>query len=284
LTAQSGRKGSAVIGLMTVTVEEAAIVDRVFALSRIPGTAYTSSRPLTDSCLINIVHRRSQHQTNTVSVQTAGDIIEDFRPQYLIVVGTAGGRSQQDGLRLGDVVVADYLDYSGYWKYAAGRVLERKLPHDHPSGHLLESYVEALRADPTLWTTKITSERPEVGLPTLFVGGIVSGNTLLGDPDNDEQKRILEHFEKAYAFEMEGYGLSSAVYKARSEVHYNPQYLIVRGISDLVDTDAAQNGEARKKWTDYAVNAAAAFTSALVADFLRVNGYPTQEANPGGAS
>ena len=266
------------IGLMTVTVEEAAIVNRVFALTRIQGTAYTSSKALAPGSLINIVHRRAQHQTNTVSAQTAGGVIEDFRPQYLIVIGTAGGRSKQDGLSLGDVVVADYLDYSRIWKYTAGQVLARKLPHDHPSGHLLESYVEPLRADPKLWTTKIVAERPEAGQPTFFVGGIVSGNSLLGDPDNEEQKRILEHFDKAYAFEMEGYGLSSAVYKARSDVHYNPQYLIVRGISDLVDTDAAQNNDARKKWTDYAVNAAAAFVAVLVSDFFGVNGYPKQEA------
>lgn len=268
---------------MTVTTEEAEIVDRVFALTRIPGTPYTSSDvPPVD--FTKIVHRRSQHQTNIVSAQTAGDIIEDFRPQYLIVIGTAGGRSEQDSLGLGDVVVADYLDYSGYWKFTAGQVLERKLPHDHPSGHLLESYVEPLRTDPARWTAKIESERPQEGQPTLFVGGVVSGNTLLGDPDNEEQKRVLQHFDKAYAFEMEGYGLSSAIYKARKEVHYNPQYLIVRGISDLVDTDAAENNQTRKKWTKYAVDAAAAFTAVLVADFLRVNGYLPPEADTGGAS
>src|SRR5665213_583036 len=43
LAAQPGKKGSAVFGLMTVTIEEAAIVNSVFSLSNIPGTAYTST-------------------------------------------------------------------------------------------------------------------------------------------------------------------------------------------------------------------------------------------------
>jgi nucleoside phosphorylase len=249
---------------MTVTVEEAEIVNRVFKLANPrPGS-----------------HRRTPHQTNLVSLQTAGDIIEDFRPEYLMLIGTAGGHSGHDHIALGDVVIADYLDYSGYWKYSDGAILERKLPHDHPSGHLLENYVEGLRVSPDRWINQIDVERPEEGSPKLYVGGIVSGNTLLGDPGNGEQKRILDHFDKAYAFEMEGYGLSSAVYKARADVHYNPQYLIVRGISDLVDRDPADNNATRHRWTTYAVCAAATCASALINDFLAVNGHIPNNAKP----
>ncbi|HXE65045.1 MAG TPA: hypothetical protein VN519_15990, partial [Bryobacteraceae bacterium] len=110
-------------------------------------------------------------------MQTAGEIIEDFRPQYLMLVGTAGGHSERDGVALGDVVVANYLDYSGYWKYKEGVVLERKLPHDHPSGHLLENYVEPLLMEPRRWIDRISTPRPGgIGRPKLMVGGVVSGN------------------------------------------------------------------------------------------------------------
>lgn len=266
---------------MTVTVEEAETVNRVFGLTdRIPGTGYSvSARTKADGPYL-IVHRRAPHQTNVTSLQTAGDIIEDFRPEYLVLIGTAGGHSGRDKIGLGDVVVANYLDYSGYWKYSDGVALERKLPHDHPSGHLLENYVEALRMNPDPWIKRIDADRPEAGSPKLFVGGIVSGNTLLGDPGNEEQKRILDHFDKAYAFEMEGYGLSSAVYKARADVNYNPQYLIVRGISDFVDREADDNNATRKRWTSYAVAAAANCALLLINEFLFVNGHTPGNAQP----
>jgi nucleoside phosphorylase len=223
------------------------------------------------------------HQTNLTSVQTAGDLIEDFRPQFLVLIGTAGGHSGRDGLSLGDVVVADYMDYSGYWKYKEGAILERRLPHDHPSGHMVDNYVEPLRAKPTRWIERIQTPRPGDGSPKLIVGGVVSGNILLGDPRNEEQQRILDHFDKAYAFEMEGYGVSSAVFKARRSVHYNPQYLVVRGISDLVDQDPEANQATRQAWTPYAVSAAAAFASVLIDDFFSVNGDQHEPAGAGGA-
>jgi nucleoside phosphorylase len=284
LATQGGRRGRAIVGLITVTVEEAEIVKRIFRLNvQLPGTAYAVSRPAEANKPFLVVHRRTPHQTNVVSLQTAGDVIEDFRPEYLVLIGTAGGHSGRDSLTLGDVVIANYLDYSGYWKYAADAILERKIPHDHPSGHLLENYVEALRVEPGRWIQCIDVTRPDEGSPKLLVGGMVSGNTLLGDPENKEQKRILDHFEKAYAFEMEGFGVSSAVYKARASVEYNPQYLIIRGISDLVDRDAGANNAVRVKWTPYAVSAAATVAQSLIMDFLKVNGHLEREGSSGGS-
>ncbi len=278
-----GRLGSAQVGLMTVTTEEAAIVTKIFALdASLPGTGYTINS-LQSTPDFKIVHKRMPNQTNLVSVQIAGDLIEDFRPAFLILIGTAGGHSGREGLNLGDVVVADYVDYSGYWKYKNGAVIERKMPHDHPSGHLIQNYVEPLRINPKKWIDRIQEPRPNNGVPKLFIGGLVSGNILLGDPKNEEQIRILNHFDKAYAFEMEGFGLSTAVFKARTSVYYNPQYLVVRGISDLVDRDATQNQETRAEWTPYAVSAATAFTSVLLEDFFFVASGPSP-ATPGGVS
>jgi nucleoside phosphorylase len=270
LVASRGRIGSAQVGLMTVTIEEAKVVARTFALdTALPGTGYTTNK-VDASSNFQIVHKRLPNQTNLMSVQTAGDLIEDFRPAFLILIGTAGGHSGRDGLNLGDIVVADYVDYSGYWKYKKGAVIERKMPHDHPSGHLIQNYAEPLRVSPKRWIDRIQIKRPGESIPKLFIGGLVSGNILLGDPKNKEQVRILNHFDKAYAFEMEGFGLSSAVFKARTSVYYNPQYLLVRGISDLVDRDAEGNQETRVAWTPYAVSAAASFAAVLLEDFFSV--------------
>jgi nucleoside phosphorylase len=264
-----GRIGAATFGLLTVTTEEAAAITNVFGLHQnLQGTNYFVAGPT--SSKFEIVHSRIPHQTNIVSVQSAGALIEDFRPEFLLLIGTAGGHSGRDHLQVGDVVVADYMDYAGYWKYAPGAILERKLPHDHPSAHLLMNYVEPLRAKADPWIDRISVPRPVPGRPKLMVGGMVSANILLGDPENEEQKRILSHFDKAYAFEMEGHGVASAVYRARTSVHYNPQFLIVRGVSDLVDRDVEENQTTRQLWTPYAVDAAAVFALVLIEAFFKV--------------
>jgi hypothetical protein len=104
---------------------------------------------------------------------------------------------------------------------------------------------------------------------------------------------------------MESYGFCRGVYKGRRSVHYNPQCLIVRGISDIVEErardvvqggtsgdaalDAApaygadsalasvqgrvspplDNNATRKLWKGYAAITGAAFTRAVVEDLLQ---------------
>ena len=98
----------------------------------------------------------------------------------------------------------------------------------------------------------------------VVIGGIVAGDILMGDAANPEQWSILQRFDKALAFEMEAFGVARAVFKSRDWVHYNPQFLVVRGISDLVDVDPGENQATRVAWTPYAVATAGAFTQALV--------------------
>ena len=101
-----------------------------------------------------------------------------------------------------------------------------------------------------------------------LVGEVVAGEMLLGDSKNREQKRLLKKYDKALAFEMESYGIAQTIYRHRNSVHYNPQFLIVRGISDLVNTEAEANNEERKRWTPYAINAAATFVKFITERLL----------------
>ncbi|MCU1247036.1 MAG: hypothetical protein JWQ49_65 [Edaphobacter sp.] len=217
-----------------------------------------------------IILRRSIGQTNVVAAQLAASVLEDFRPSYLFVIGTAGGHSGREQINLGDVVVADYIDYSGYWKLKGSAYEERKSACDHPSLHLLENFVEGLRRNPNGWTSRLKNKRPAGSTdPKVLVGGVVAGELLLGDAENTEQKRILAQYKKALAFEMESWGIARTVYKFRSSVHYNPQFLVVRGVSDFVDKDAELNEKQRKEWTPLAVEAAATFASALIEPLLK---------------
>lgn len=217
-----------------------------------------------------MVLRRASAQTNLISAEAAGDIIQDYRPDFILLIGTAGGYGGRDGLSLGDVVISDYVEFSGYWKYKEEQVLRRKIAHDHPSLYLRDNFAERLRVEPDSWRGYIQLPRPGPGAPTLHIGEVVSGDILLGDPDNAEQRRILEFFDKGLAFEMEAVGVARTVYKARRWLRYNPQFAVIRGISDLVNANAADNQGTRVAWTPYAVSAAAAVAKAMVEDLLRV--------------
>jgi nucleoside phosphorylase len=263
-----GRLGKAKVALLTITKEEFEGVRNVFGMRvELLGSPYVVSgaNRLND---YPIVLRRAPGQTNVVSAQVAAAVLEDFRPDYLFVIGTAGGHSGREHLNLGDVVIADYIDYSAYWKLNNGAYEERKNACDHPSLHLLENFAEALRRNPDDWAKHLSS-RPDGSTPKALIGGVVAGEVLLGDADSAEQQRILTKYRKALAFEMESFGIARTVYQFRSSVHYNPQFLIVRGISDLVDQDAATNQAQRNSWTPLAVEAAAAFAKILAQRLLR---------------
>jgi nucleoside phosphorylase len=229
---------------------------------------------------------RTLDQTTLPTQDAVNGIIEDFRPAFIFLIGTAGGHSGRDNLKLGDVVVANYVDFADYLKYTDQKVLKRKLAVDHPSFFLLERFVEPLRAEPTRWNKEISGRPKErkKGESKLLTGEIVSANGLLGDPERPEQKKILDMFDKALAFEMESMGVARAVYTQRQSIHYNPQYLVVRGISDYVDKHARQNQRKRKEWTPYAVKCATSVAYEVITDLLkftssvRVNPRKTRKA------
>jgi nucleoside phosphorylase len=107
------------------------------------------------------------------------------------------------------------------------------------------------------WRDRVAAGRPVDGEPKVIEGNLIAGDKILGDGENVYQKMILEEFDKALAVDMESYGLARGVYNARSTRHYNLNYLVVRGISDLVDKEG--NDGQRKLWRDYAAATAAAF-------------------------
>jgi nucleoside phosphorylase len=261
----SGILGSASVAIITITEQEFPPVRDIFGLQQnISNSGYYVANA--NSKEHEVVLRRSSGQTNLISAELAGDLIYDFRPEFIFLIGTGGGYDGRDGLALGDVVVADYVEFSGYWKYKDHQVLRRKIAHDHPSLNVRDNHAEPLRVTPEGWRGLINTNRPVPGDPTIHIGEVVSGDILLGDPDNAEQKRILEHpaFDKALAFEMEAVGVARTVYKARKWATYNPQFAVIRGISDPVNSNAAGNQATRIAWTPYAVGAAAAVSKVIV--------------------
>ncbi len=267
-----GRYGAARIAVLTVLHEEWTAIQAVFGdLRNLPGTPYyvSATEDLRDMKFDFLVCKAAD-RGNLPASQALGDVMEDFKPAFVFLVGIAGGFGGRDGLALGDVVIADAVEYCEFKKLHKGKILHRLVPLAHPSAYLRASFAEPLSNHAHRWINHVRTQRPEPGTPKAIVGNIVAGETLMADPGSAIQRKILKHYDKALAVDMESFGVAREIFAQRGGMFYNPQYLIIRGISDLVNPEAAEldNQETRVRWRPYAAESAAAFTLALITDCL----------------
>jgi len=265
-----GRKGHAKIGIITVVVEEFTEVQAILDLSiELPGTTpyYVASKTFSDN--YDVVLMRLPGRGNINSSIGATGLMEDFRPPHILLVGIAGGVHGRDNTQLGDVVLPDFIEYYEMRKIADGQSRRRMDPYDHPSHRLRYQMAEPMsyRSD---WLTRITAERRPVqdgNSPKVIIGNLIAGEKILGDNEDTYQSSILDDYDKAIAVDMESWGVAKAVYQMRATRYYDPQYLVIRGISDLVNEPG--NDATRRQWRSYAAHVGAAFGSALIERILR---------------
>jgi nucleoside phosphorylase len=159
-------------------------------------------------------------------------MLEDFRPELVMVVGTAGGVEER-GVQLGDVVVPDYLHYGDFRKLSGRGDHRRYYAYDQPSVSIRETHVDPARNDGR-WRDRIQGTAPAPTTPDVRIGSLVAGEKVMGDPTHEEQRRVLREFPDALAIDMESVGAARAIHEGRRSIDYNPRFLVVRGISDLV--------------------------------------------------
>lgn len=279
---------------MAVTAEELTAARAEFrAAHEIPGSGCWSDMPLPDaSGAYPVVVTQSNDRSNIPAMESVQNLIEDWRPELVVLVGVAGGivrRGPGDSLRgpnPGDVVIAEYIHYGEYTKNVDGERLRRYFPIDHPSAKLLQRHARPLQSDPN-WYEDLRVQRPSGGNhdhPILDMGELVAVEFLAGDGNTDQQTAVLSHFDHALAVDMESMGVARAIHGARQRVHYLPRWLCVRGISDR----AAANPEAQKllprdndaervEWRDYAAAAAARAARLILERFLDKERPPESE-------
>lgn len=178
------------------------------------------------------------------------DAVVHWNPQFVLMVGIAGGFAQDD-LDLGDVVVADQVV-----GYEYGKVTDDEIkPRDrvYPASSLLLDRVRNFWDD--AWAQQIGVPRPsnaKRAAPKLFVGPIASGNKVIAS--EKFRAELTRRWPKLIAVEMEGEGVFAAVFD-RPQIRGT---LVIRGISDMADE---RKGD---EWQEYAANAAAAYTIAFL--------------------
>lgn len=254
-----GRRGGAHVGLMTVVDEEFTAVRAALGNPpSIDGTEYYGHAP-DERDVRPFILCQSSGRTNTPTQGSTTKLLERYRPSFVLLTGIAGGM-RPDEVAPGDVVVPNYLHYCEFRKLDSGQRLPRYAPFDQPAG-FLHARLHPIRHDDG-WLDHLETERPAEGEPKIVVGSLVAGEKLLGDATSQEQQAIMDEYPDAAAVDMESYGFARAVFDARNyDRSYNPLHLVIRGVSDMVGSEA--NDEERRRWRNYAASTAAAVARAL---------------------
>lgn len=210
------------------------------------------------------------------AVNRTNDILQVLKPEYLLVLGTAGGLQQNDHeLETGDVVVSYLIQYGTFKD--ADRTTHRGLPVMPPNAELFDEAHEVAKY--SSWVDQISKDvpRPTPGAPKVIFKEIASTDLLLANL----KQPILEHFihncPRIAAVEMEAGGVAMKLFAALKDERA-PGYLVIKGISDIADKDRQtdqSNQEERDSWRRYASHVSAVFAQKLIMDFAPKRRWPT---------
>ena len=146
---------------------------------------------------------------------TTSLLIENFKPDYVINIGVAGG---QKGVKHKDVVISNEVVY-----HDVDLTAFDTYPHGQMSGH-----------EPTFKADKMLLEKTigildELHLP-YHVGKIATGDQFVHS--HEMVKEINEVYDDIYAIEMEAGAI------AHVSTIYNVPFIVYRSISDILGEDS----------------------------------------------
>jgi nucleoside phosphorylase len=276
------------IAILTLREDEFTAVRRCFQRTErrrmSGGRTYVIAEVKTEKHTYTIAIARASEQGTDAAQRLTQYIIHELDPQFLLVVGIAGG-IPSDEFTLGDVVVSTSVAnlHVDAWQPDGTTEYTTRGGPTHP---LVENIVSLLPGEPHLagWADSIQLERPRLdpeqanitgddewrervrqslnwhfgeeqkrGRPSLFtVGPILSSTHLIRDPAR--LREVLKTHRSLVAVEME----SAGIYEAAQAPARQYPIMVIRGISDIVGL------QRDRRWTAYACEAAAAFTYAFI--------------------
>lgn len=181
------------------------------------------------------------------AASTAASAIRRWRPNYIILVGIAGG-TRQAGVGLGDIVIADQVvDYEMQKLLPAGPEVRYE---GEPTDRDLLGAAQAMNAD---WQLASPLSRPDSSAARVHYGPMLSGDKVVAVEDGVRKYRA--DWPKMIGLEMEAAGVLAACKDVPQKKR--PGFFMIRGVSDLADEN--KNREEVKAWRPYAASAASAF-------------------------
>lgn len=178
------------------------------------------------------------------------DAIRRWRPQFVILVGIAGGYRDAD-VQLGDLLIpTQIVDYE-----------KQKFKNDGTKirwqgfrvNTRLLNEARSFRSDD--WKHCIDTPRPRQGYPQVHYGIVFTGDKVIA---NDLLSEYQRTWDCLIGVEMEAGGTALAAFQAPGA----PGFFMIRGVSDLADP--TKNTKLVEKWRAYACDVAASFTIAFL--------------------
>lgn len=173
-----------------------------------------------------------------------GNLIAQFRPRYLAMIGIAGGVSGG----FGDLLIGDQ-----FWDYGAGKVIRDgqqtafdPAPHTISLDIGVRAQLCSFAATPGLMANVESGwagPRPATRL-AFHVGPMASGAAVVQDADFVAALR--KRHRKLVGLDMEAYGV---VYAANATTRPRPRVFVVKSISDLADADKSDTYQTYASYT-----------------------------------
>ncbi len=194
-------------------------------------------------------------ETGAGNVKVAAETeraIQHFKPSILFFVGVAGGVKD---VAIGDVVVATKV-----YGYESGKA-KLKFKTRPELGSSAYSMVQRAQAEAKKndWLHRIKTPLP-TRVPRVFVGPIAAGEKVIASTRSSVFKFLRSNYGDTLAVEMEGYGFLKATY-----INQQVEPLVIRGISDLIDSKSASDATGSQKT---AAENASAFAFEVLANLL----------------
>ncbi len=185
------------------------------------------------------------------AANATSDAIRRWQPRYLLLVGIAGGISDQE-IGLGDVLISDQVVDYELQKITDNGPQVRYSVH-RADARLLGAAQNFLADD---WLANVSLERPAKGRPKRVIGPIATGDKVVAFAD--VLRRYSDDWPKLIGVEMEAGGAASACHQTAQR----PGFFMVRAVSDLADQE--KGSKKVERWRPYVCEVAAAYAVALL--------------------
>jgi nucleoside phosphorylase len=193
---------------------------------------------------------------NTVAALEAERAIARYNPEITLFVGIAEGIK---GVAIGDVVVA-----SNVYNYEVGRAAVEFIPRPslvRSTQNLIQTANFQSGKSDWLQRLPLVPSPP----PRVFIAPIASGEKVIASTASETYSYLRSNYSDVMAVDMEGFGFLSAAF-----AHPDIAALVIRGISDLIDSEANINTDAQESCHGSASRAAShasAFAFEILANF-----------------